>query len=94
MTTQEQLFWAVYRLEKGISLRLGRPSCFRSGDIPLPPIPDDARIRLADIQGRAYDELYSPRGLARSDTEKACAAESLAVELRQCIIDTQADVFV
>jgi hypothetical protein len=93
-TAEERLFWAVYRLEKGISLRLGRPSCLRSRDISLPPIPHDIRIRMANIQGRAYDELYSPGSLMRDDFERNCIAKSLAAELRQCIVGTHADIMV
>ncbi|KAK3215062.1 hypothetical protein GRF29_19g2086471 [Pseudopithomyces chartarum] len=91
-TAEERLFWAVYRLEKGISLRLGRPSCLRSRDILLPPIPHDIRIKMANIQGRAYDELYSPGSLMRDDFERNCIAKSLAAELRQCIVGTHADI--
>jgi hypothetical protein len=91
---QESLFWAVYRLDKGISLRLGRSSTIRDEEISLSSIPDHPSIRTARIQGRAYDELYSPKGLLRKDTQRACIAESLATELNQCIIDTRAAILV
>jgi hypothetical protein len=91
---QESLFWAVYRLDKGISLRLGRSSTIRDEDISLSSIPDDPGVRTARIQGRAYDELYSPKGLLRKDTERAYIAESLATEVNQCIIDTRAAILV
>lgn len=93
-TSEERLFWAVYRLEKGISLRLGRPSCLRDGDIIMPPIPLDIRIRTANIQGRTYDELYSPGSLMRDQFERSCIAQSLAAELRQCIVGMHADITV
>ncbi|KAJ4356344.1 uncharacterized protein N0V89_004376 [Didymosphaeria variabile] len=92
LLAQNNLFWAVYRLDKGISLRLGRSSTIRDEDISLLPMPDDPGIRTARIQGRAYDELYSPKGLMREDTERAYIAESLATELHQCIIDTRAAI--
>ncbi|KAL1606633.1 hypothetical protein SLS60_004039 [Paraconiothyrium brasiliense] len=91
---QNNLFWAVYRLDKGISLRLGRSSTIRDENITLLPIPDDPGIRTARIQGRAYDELYSPKGLMREDTERAYIAESLATELHQCLIDTRTAISV
>ncbi|KAF2652653.1 hypothetical protein K491DRAFT_695375 [Lophiostoma macrostomum CBS 122681] len=90
-TAQEGLFWAVYRLDKGISLRLGQSSNLRDGDISL-SLPNDARMRTANIQGRAYDELYSPKGLIREDFERTCIAESFALEVRQCIAETKADI--
>ncbi|KAF2447202.1 hypothetical protein P171DRAFT_384374 [Karstenula rhodostoma CBS 690.94] len=89
---QECLFWAVYRLDKGMSLRLGRSSTIRDEDISISPIPDDPGVRTARIQGRAYDELYSPKGLLREETERAYVAESLATELQQCIDDTRAAI--
>lgn len=91
---QESLFWAVYRLDKGISLRLGRSSTIRDEDISISPIPDDPGVRTARIQGRAYNELYSPKGLLRQETERAYIAESLAAELQKCIDDTRAAISV
>ncbi|KAL5378873.1 hypothetical protein DPSP01_008806 [Paraphaeosphaeria sporulosa] len=86
---QQRLFWAVYRLDKGISLRLGQSSTIRDEEISLSSIPDDPGVRTASIQGRAYNELYSPKGLLREDAERAYIAASLGTELKQCINDTR-----
>ena len=40
---RHNLFWIVYLLEKGLSMRTGRPSCINDEDITvdLPPMPTD-----------------------------------------------------
>ncbi len=37
------------------------------------------------IQGKIYDQLYSPAGLARLDIERGVIAQTLASELREMI---------
>lgn len=86
---QESLFWIVYRLEKGIALRLGRVSLIRDEEITLSSNPQKLEIRIAKLQGRTYNELYSPKGLSNPEAERTQTAQSLAAELHPCIIETK-----
>ena len=67
------LFWFLYSMDKGLCLRLGRASCIQDYDIAVPmPILEAGEnfssgnklvkfwCRLASIQGRIYEDLYSP----------------------------------
>ncbi|KAI5925485.1 hypothetical protein F4810DRAFT_658849 [Camillea tinctor] len=87
------LFWGIYILEKGLALRLGRPSAIQDYDITV-PIPPNLTfdhgaldfsgghwVRIASIQGRTYELLYSPAALAQNDHTRAIRAQSLADEL-------------
>ncbi|KAJ3459334.1 hypothetical protein MRS44_015407 [Fusarium solani] len=48
---QKQLFWAVFGYESGLSLRLGRSSGIRDGDIVTPINPNEPRfIKVARVQ--------------------------------------------
>ena len=79
------LFWVVFRLEKGMSLRLGRQSVIGDADITLLTIPNEDRaIRAARIQGQVFDQLYSPTTLP-SLAERRARVLQLADEVR-CII--------
>ncbi|KAI0428421.1 fungal-specific transcription factor domain-containing protein [Xylaria sp. FL1042] len=82
------LFWLVFLLEKSLSLRLGRPSNMRDAEVTT-PLPSEPSIRrcaqTSMIQGKIYDQLYSPAGLARSDMERGAMAQTLASELRDII---------
>ncbi|GKT63934.1 fungal specific transcription factor domain protein [Colletotrichum tofieldiae] len=84
------LFWAVFKFEKGLALRLGRPSGIRDAEITLLAKPDEHRTtRIARIQGQVYDQLYSPAGLPTSAERKAQAmkfADELADVLSRAII--------
>jgi len=92
---QELLFWTVYKLDKGLSLRFDRPSNIRDAEITLPFDPDEPQAtRLGRIQGRVYDQLYSPVGLSRPDEERGHIAETLARELRELISETHIKIFV
>jgi hypothetical protein len=94
-SAQTRLFWVVYRMEKGLSLRLARPSNIHDSEITLPPDPNEPRfVKQARIQGRVYAQLYSPTGLARHDKERGEVAERLAVELRELIGQTYAEISV
>ena len=82
-TAQERLFWNVYRIDKGFSLRLGRPSIIRDSDVTLSTDLSESRnTRLARLQGKAYDNLYSPAGLSQSDGERHIIAMQIAQEIR------------
>ncbi|RYP07504.1 hypothetical protein DL765_009137 [Monosporascus sp. GIB2] len=88
------LFWAVYQLDKGLSLRLGRASAMRDFDITLPrhvlelPLgPDWCEIfnswtKVAEIHGNIYEKLYSPAALTQPEPERVAAAWGLAEELK------------
>ncbi|KAI1105790.1 hypothetical protein F4804DRAFT_340971 [Jackrogersella minutella] len=92
-TAQERLFWVVHRFDKGLSFRFGRPSNIRDAEITLPFDPNEQRkTRVARIQGKVYDELYSPAGLSRPDDERGRVAETLAAELRELINRTHVEV--
>ena len=80
--------------EKMLSLRLGRSSTFRDHDITLPR-PGSERpsgtflaeltpvwIDIASIQGRIYDEIYSPGGHMQPPHIRTSRARALAAEVR------------
>jgi len=92
---QASLFWTVYKLEKGLSLRFSRSSNIRDAEITLPlDLHEPRGNRLGRIQGNVYDQLYSPEGLSRPDDERGRMAEALARELRGLINETHAEIFV
>ncbi|KAJ5185889.1 Transcription factor [Penicillium cf. griseofulvum] len=87
-----RLFWAIYTVEKEISLRLGRSSTIRDHDITLPRLILDRKmtsliyhrlpdwIDVASLYGRVYDNIYSPNALAQPISIRASHARSLATE--------------
>lgn len=85
----------MHKIEKGLSLRLGRASNIRDSEITIPFDKKDAlHSRLARIQGRIYDRLYSPAALGQDVEERGRVAEALAGELRQLIDDMHVEIFV
>lgn len=94
-TAQRRLFWAIYRFDKSLSLRLGRSSTIRDSDITLPLSPVEPRpSTLARIQGKTYEELYSPVGLSRQGDDRGYCAAALAVQVRKLIDETYFDLSV
>lgn len=90
--SRASLFWLVFLLEKSLALCLGRPSTLREAEIatPLPRHGSMKRcVQTSIIQGRIYDDLYSPPRLARSDIERASIAQALATELRELISENE-----
>jgi hypothetical protein len=89
------LFWSLYSVEKGLSLRLGRPSSILDYDITVPlPQHDDPEItaytstftrwiRLSIVQGKIYKMLYSPAALAETPERRATWARSLVEETKK-----------
>ncbi|KAL8407536.1 hypothetical protein RB594_006381 [Gaeumannomyces avenae] len=89
------LFWFTYTLDKGLALRLGRPSVIQDYDITVPWQVGRIRgwdeyrdtlnvwIRHARVQGRMYDELYSPAALRRPASARARTVVELVAELRE-----------
>lgn len=91
---KRNLFWPIYMTEKTLSLRLGRSSTFRDQDITLTR-PGMERpsgsflaelapgwINTASIQGRIYDEIYSPGALMQPPHIRKSRAQALAAELK------------
>ena len=80
--------------EKMLSLRLGRSSTFRDQDITLTR-PGVERshgsflselapgwISMSSIQGRIYDDIYSPGALMQPPHVRTSRAQALASELK------------
>ncbi|RBA22532.1 hypothetical protein FPRO05_00879 [Fusarium proliferatum] len=94
------LFWLTYLLDKGLSLRLGRPAVIRDDEITLPErldkgdVPGGWRdlltqwIRHSRLVGRAYQDLYSPSALRTSTQERGERARSLIAALKQIMDDS------
>lgn len=92
---KEQLFWTVYKFEKGLALRLGRSSNLRDSDITLPRNPNEPRsVRLGCLQGKVYDQLFSAEGLSRPNIERQNRVAVLAGEIRGVIEETRAEALV
>lgn len=89
------LFWAVYALEKAVSLRLGRPSTIGDQDITIPRLTLDRKmtslaynrlpdwIDVASLYGRLHDGLYSPTALTQPSSVRVSRTRALASELEQ-----------
>ena len=89
----------MYCLNKGLSLRLGQASVIQDYDISLRAETGDLGIkgpwknvvplwiRLAMIQGKVYEYLYSPAALCQSDSERVGHAERLADEMRRGVME-------
>ncbi|KAI9163713.1 transcriptional regulatory protein [Paramyrothecium foliicola] len=90
---KKNLFWQLYALDKGLSLRIGRASVIRDCDIDIPrefnfdgfspsieaTVPN-SWIPLGNLQGRIFEELYSPAALAAPQAVLIERAKALAVE--------------
>ncbi|KAL2130827.1 hypothetical protein VTI74DRAFT_5870 [Chaetomium olivicolor] len=84
------LFWAVYCVDKGLSLRLGRSSTIQDYDITVPyvasgdpsrtPVNDFFRLWIigSKIHGRIYEMLYCPEAIAQPGSVRKSRAELLA----------------
>ncbi|KAL4997511.1 hypothetical protein BDV10DRAFT_201803 [Aspergillus recurvatus] len=91
------LFWAIYVLEKSVSLRLGRASTIRDQDITVPRLLMDRKmtslvynrtpdwVDVASLYGRVFDNLYSPNVLEQPLSDRVSRANALASELEQMI---------
>ena len=81
-------------MEKSLSLRLGRASNIRDEDITLAWESGSRDVRAARIQGKVYDQLYSPVGLSKTQDERVTIAQSLVTELRILIDEASAEIVV
>lgn len=90
-----RLFWLVYMIDKMLSLRLSRPSLLRDGDITA-PFPFEHYedtvgeclnpvipkwVKMSRLQGKVYDDIYSPGALLRPEALREARARELAAEL-------------
>ena len=94
-----RLFWSVYCLDKGLSLRLGRASAIQDYDVSIAPtfnlddVPGPWKsiytlwITLSRIQGKVYEQLYSPAALSQPETERVAHARRLAAEMKESVMD-------
>ncbi|KAF5720950.1 hypothetical protein FMUND_3853 [Fusarium mundagurra] len=94
------LFWLTYLLDKGLSLRLGRPAVIQDDEITLPERFDKADvpagwrdlltqwIRHSRLVGRAYQDLYSPSALRKSAKERGERARNLMAALKRIMDDS------
>ncbi|KAI8682603.1 Zn(2)-C6 fungal-type domain-containing protein [Fusarium sp. Ph1] len=88
-----RLFWAVYCSDRWIALRIGRSSSFRDNDITVPrpqrnPGPDLLINRLLPVwieggflQGRIYDDVYSPGAFLQPEHVRYARARALLSEI-------------
>lgn len=88
--------------EKMLALRLGRSSTFRDQDITLPRPGTERQggtflsklapgwISVASIQGRIYDDIYSPGALMQPPHIRTSRARALAAELKTVMQRAQA----
>ncbi|KAM0530094.1 hypothetical protein ACHAPS_000735 [Verticillium nonalfalfae] len=95
------LFWTTYYIEKGLSLRLGRPSTIPDWDITVSPpsssAPDQAPVlaffvlwvQTAKCQGNIYELLYSPGAVGLPDALRQSRVEILLSSLRDIDKETQ-----
>lgn len=90
-----RLFWAMYCLEKSITLRLGRCSTIRDNDITIPPPVVEQRtspdwfnslpegIELSRLFSKVFDDLYSPNALLQPVPVRRSRAKALAAKMEQ-----------
>jgi hypothetical protein len=96
LLTKKYVFWSVYALDKGLSLRLGRCSIIQDCDISttLPATPEEPKllcwhqltetwIEFARYQGRVFTELYTVASLSGPQAARENKARKLAAEIQQ-----------
>ncbi|KAF4967224.1 hypothetical protein FSARC_5203 [Fusarium sarcochroum] len=89
---KNQLFWSIYTTEKMLALRIGRSSTIRENDITIPRVGPGLScngifsemcplwIASSSLQGRIYDEIYSPGSLSQPESVRTSRAKALAEE--------------
>ncbi|PYH93987.1 hypothetical protein BO71DRAFT_450350 [Aspergillus ellipticus CBS 707.79] len=91
-----RLFWTVYTFDKNMSLVLGRVSNMQNLEIDThhPTVSTNPAlrawdksflmgIRLAELQGRIFDGLYSTATMARATSERARLISDLAITMEK-----------
>jgi hypothetical protein len=92
---KKRMFWFTYILDKSLSLRLGHSSILQDFDITLelPELSSDSQMSMWDtmyhhwvkvgyFQGRIYEELYSPRALSGSESDRTRKAKSIIGDMQ------------
>ncbi|KAL1872322.1 hypothetical protein VTK73DRAFT_1553 [Phialemonium thermophilum] len=100
--SMRRLFWTVYVFDKNISLLSGQSSCLRDSDIdasyPSPLVKPDLRpwdesfilgIKLAQLQGQIYDNLYSVSALRSALDDRKQSVGGLVPAMRQLRIELE-----
>ncbi|KAF4845463.1 putative transcriptional regulatory protein [Colletotrichum siamense] len=99
---KSKLFWAMFILEKNLSLQLGRSSTLRDHDITVPlraikmgyqiggslGVLSPKWLRISQIEGRVYDEIYSPEALHQGSNTRNSRARGLITDMKEIINDT------
>ncbi|KAK1983625.1 hypothetical protein LZ30DRAFT_713819 [Colletotrichum cereale] len=89
---ETSLFWTVFKYEKGLALRLGRPSGIRDAEITLLAEPDEHRTtRIARIQGQIWDQLYSPSSLP-TFAERETQAIRFADQVKDILAEIKSEI--
>jgi hypothetical protein len=94
---RERLFWTVYAIDKALALRLGRLSNISDSEVTLSIDRCDIReAKLARVQGKVYEQLYSPEIASHGDLgqQRSRAAEVLADATQDLIRQTNAEISV
>ncbi|KAE8340099.1 hypothetical protein BDV24DRAFT_152296 [Aspergillus arachidicola] len=95
-----RLFWAVFLTEKWLCLRLGRSSTFRDEDITAPRVTFDQNVEtllvpkwidLAKIQGKTYNDIYSPSALMQPIDTRISRARTLVAEVKK-LMDSEDEI--
>ena len=87
-------FWALYTIDKNISLNIGVTSHFQDHDIDADlytPSNDPKHrpwdlmglviVEFANVQGRVYDQLYSTSACRAGDEQRSASIERLSSDL-------------
>ncbi|KAK3337810.1 hypothetical protein B0T19DRAFT_438446 [Cercophora scortea] len=95
------LFWFAYMLDKGLALRFGRSSVIQDYDVTMPKamgrhmqVSDPWKVVLnlwiahSELQGKAYEQLYSPAALARPLEQRLESARLLVDAMKELVKDT------
>ncbi|KAL4918447.1 hypothetical protein BDW62DRAFT_200827 [Aspergillus aurantiobrunneus] len=92
------LFWSIYCMDRGLSLRLGRASTIPDYDIDLPATFEGCDIsepwktayalwiELARIQGLVYQQLYSAAALRQTEAARVAEARKLAAQMQDNVM--------
>ncbi|OJJ48964.1 hypothetical protein ASPZODRAFT_60720 [Penicilliopsis zonata CBS 506.65] len=95
---KQRVFWSAYVLNRALSLRLGRASAIQDYDISIPnsfgafSLSDRWKevyslwVKLASIQGKVYELLYSPAALCQPEEDRVVYARRLAAEMNQAVM--------
>ncbi|KAM6535521.1 hypothetical protein FALCPG4_005077 [Fusarium falciforme] len=78
-----RLFWCIYTTEKMLALRIGRSSTIREKRHYRPDQAFPVWIGMSTLQGRVYDEIYSPASLAQPASVRTARARALADETKR-----------